>query len=393
MKVLIINYECPPLGGGGGVSCYQIAQELAKTHHVDYLTTGFEGLPQCEQRDGITIFRVPVIGRKDLSTATTLSMISFFPAGLITGLRLCSKNTYDAIHAHFVIPSGLPAVFLSKMFGVPLVISILGGDIYDPTKKWSPHRHLSLRKFISWLLMQADCVVAESRNMKENAEKYYTNHKEIEVIPLGFVQPRFQRVTRKDLGLPEDRTILISVGRLVKRKGYEYAIKAVDDLVRQGQAVTYAIIGDGPEEETLRTLVRDIHLEDTVMFLGYRTDEEKYQYLSNADIYILPSLHEGFGICLLEAMYCGLPIVATNNGGQTDILVDGRNAFLVPIKNSRVLAEKIDEISSNEKRMKIMASNNRDDIKKYDIQEIARRYEKIYLRHNKEVAANDLLKE
>jgi glycosyltransferase involved in cell wall biosynthesis len=366
------------LGGGGGVACYQIAQELAKTHQVDYLTTGYKGLPRTEQRDGINIHRVPVMGRKDLSTAALSSMISFFPACLLRGIRLCLKNNYDVINAHFVIPSGLPAVFLAKIFRKPLVISILGGDIYDPSKKWSPHRHPSLQVLIGWLLRQANRIVAESNDIKEKAARYYVYSRQAETIPLGFVQPQYQKVTRADLGLPEDQIILISVGRLVKRKGYEYAIRAVSHLVKKGHWIKYLIIGEGPEERALQNLSKELKIEENIIFLGYVPEEVKYRYLSQSDIYLLPSLHEGFGVCLLEAMYCGLPIVATNNGGQTDFLVDGKNALLVPIKNWQILAEKIDEICCDRSKRDKMSINNRKDIKKYYIQEIAAQYEKIF---------------
>lgn len=374
MKILIINYECPPLGGGGGVACYQIAQELAKTHQVDYLTTGYKGLPRTEQKDGINIYRVPATGRKDLSTATLLSMIYFFPTCLSKGIHLCSKKNYDVINAHFVIPSGLPAVFLAKIFRKPLVISVLGGDIYDPSKKWSPHRHPSLIILISWLLRQADHIVAESSNIRENTIKYYNYSGQIETVPLGIVQPQFQRVTRANLGLPEDQIILISVGRLIRRKGYEYAIRAVSKLIRQGCQVKYLIIGDGPEETALQDMVRELNIEENVIFLGYVSEEVKYQYLTQSDIYLLSSLHEGFGICLLEAMYCGLPIVATNNGGQTDFLTNGRNVFFSPPKDDNSLAEKVTKlINNNQLRYKI-ADNNKNDIQIYLIGNIAKKY-------------------
>lgn len=374
MKILIINYECPPLGGGGGVACYQIAQELAKTYQVDYLTTGYKGLPRTEKKDGINIYRVLASGRKDLSTATLLSLISFFPMCLSKGIHLCSKNNYDVINAHFVIPSGLPAVFLAKIFRKPLVISVLGGDIYDPSKKWSPHQHPSLRLLISWLLRQANQIVAESSNIKENTIRYYNYSGQIETIPLGFIQPQFRKVTRKNLGLPEDQVILISVGRLVRRKGYEYAIRAVSVLVRQGRQVKYLIIGDGPEEMALRDLVRELDIDENVIFMGYLSEEAKFQYLTQSDIFLLSSLHEGFGICLLEAMYCGLPIVATDNGGQTDFLTNGRNVFFTHPEDDKSLAEEVTKLINNDQLRHQMADNNKKDIQKYFIGNVAQKY-------------------
>jgi glycosyltransferase involved in cell wall biosynthesis len=376
MNVLIINYECPPLGGGGGISCYQISRELANAHHIDYLTTGNKELPRSEVREGINIFRVPVIGRKNLSTASLLSMISFFPISLFKGIHLCATNNYDVINAHFVIPSGLPAAIIAKIFRKPLVISVHGGDIYDPSKKWSPHRHATLRLIIKWVLKQADCVVAQSNNTKENLTRYYKFHGQIKIIPLGFFQPQFLRVTRKNLGVPENQIIFISVGRLVKRKGYEYAIRALSELA--DRSFHYFIIGDGPEEGDLKNLAITLGLEKNVTFLGYLPEEQKFQYLAVSDIYLLPSIHEGFGICLLEAMHCGLPIISTDNGGQVDLLKDYVNALFSEAQNSDAFSKKIRELLADENLRMALSSNNRRDIANFYIEEISNIYENLY---------------
>ncbi len=373
MRILILNYEFPPLGGGGGVACYQIAKELAKNHQVDYLTTAFKGSPKFEVIEGINVHRVAVFGRKKLSTATFLSMLTFFPASLMKGIELHKTKQYDIINAHFVIPSGPSGMVLSKLFKIPLVMSIHGGDIYDPSKKWSPHRHFVLRRIITWLLNKSDKVTAQSNNTKYNANKYYPINKEITVIPLGFPVPAFKKTTRKELNLSEEEIILISVGRLVKRKGYEYAIQAVSKLPHQ--YLKYLIIGDGPEEKNLKDLAKRLGAEDKVKFLGFVTEEKKFQFLSVSDIYVLSSLHEGFGICLLEAMYCGLPIVSTDNGGQIDFLVDRKNALIVPIKNNTILLKQITELIETKSLASQMGKNNKDDIKKFYIEKIVNKYE------------------
>ena len=378
-RILMINYEFPPLGGGGGVACYQMARELARNYQMDYLTTGFKELPKFEVIDGIHIHRVSVLGRKELSTATFLSMLTFFPSSLLTGIKLCRRNRYDVINAHFIVPSGLTGISLSKIFGIPIVISVHGGDIYDPSKKCSPHRHFLLRKLIKWLLNNSDKVTTQSSNTKINTINYYKFNKQITIIPLGFTKPKFKEAKRNELGLYDDDIILISVGRLIKRKGYEYAIQAVSKLPYQN--MKYLIIGDGPEEKNLTNLVKKLKMERKVKFLGFVSEEKKFQYLSVSDIYVLSSLHEGFGICLLEAMYCSMPIVATDNGGQTDFLVNGVNALLLPIKNSEILAEKIVQLIENNDLRNKMAENNRRDIKKYYIKNIAKEYEKLFWQH------------
>ena len=90
-------------------------------------------------------------------------------------------------------------------------------------------------------------------------------------------------------------------------------------------------IGEGPEKENLSMLVEKAGIKDRVKFLGYVSDEEKYRYLKISDLFILTSIHEGFGIVFMEAMYCGLPIVCTNHGGQVDFLKDEENAILIDV--------------------------------------------------------------
>jgi glycosyltransferase involved in cell wall biosynthesis len=376
MRILLINYEFPPLGGGGGVACYQIARELAKKHEVDYLTTSFRNLPKFELVEGISVYRVPVLGRKELSTATFLSMLSFIPMSLAKGLGLCKKNKYDIINSFFVMPSGISSIILSKVFKIPIIMSALGGDLYDPSKRTSPHRHLVLRGIISKILNNSDIITTESTNLKDIMKKYYSPKKEIVISPLGLVASNFQKKTRNELDLSEEDIILISVGRLVTRKGYEYAIQAIAELMHPN--IKYLIIGDGPEMKRLQQLAMCLGVGEKVKFIGFIPDEMKFQYLMVSDIYVLPSLHEGFGICLLEAMHCGLPIVSTDNGGQTDFLKEGRNSLFVPIKDANALASKIEKlISEPDLRIRIKA-NNRIDISNFYIDKICMNCEEIY---------------
>jgi glycosyltransferase involved in cell wall biosynthesis len=375
----MINYEFPPLGGGGGVACYQMARELARNYQMDYLTTGFKELPKFEVIDGIRIHRVSVLGRKELSTATFLSMLTFFPSSLLTGIKLCRRNGYNLIWTWFVIPSGVTSVLLSKLFSVPHILTIIGGDVYDPSKRWSPHKFFLLRKIVNWIMNNSKIITSISTDTKRRALQYYKTNTAIKPVPLGFVKHDFKKVIRRELGLSDEDIILISVGRLIKRKGYEYAIQAVSKLPYQN--IVYLIIGDGPEEKNLTNLVKKLKMERKVKFLGFVSEEKKFQYLFVSDIYVLSSLHEGFGICLLEAMYCSMPIVATDNGGQTDFLVNGVNALLLPIKNSGILAEKIVQSIENNNLRNKMAENNRRDIKKYYIKNIAKGYEKLFWQH------------
>ena len=338
-RILLLNYECPPLGGGGGVAALQIAEGFIENgYEVDYLTMTFSDLPKFEVMNGVNVYRVWVPGRTEMPTASLLCQILFPLFAFPKALRLVQKNSYEFINTHFAVPTGPLGIWISKLFKLPNILSIHGGDIYDPTKKTSPHRFWPVKKVVQWVINSSDRIVAQSSNTKENALKFYTPEKDIEVIPLPYERKKFAPKTRKELGLDPKQKYTVSVGRLVKRKGFDDLIKAI--ALIDDKNVHSLIIGDGPELKNLQNLAQDLNISDKIHFLGFVSTEAKFQYMKVADLYVLSSKHEGFGIVLQEAMQVGLPIVATDHGGQVDLL-DKNNGMLVPVGNTEVLSKTI----------------------------------------------------
>jgi glycosyltransferase involved in cell wall biosynthesis len=341
-RVLIVNYEFPPIGGGGGVSALVLAKGfIEQGYEVDYLTSWYTGLKKFEVVEGINVHRIKVLGRTGLQTATMISLLTYPIAGLIPGIRLCLTRKYSFINTHFVVPSGPLGFALALLFRLPHLLSIHGGDIYDPSKKASPHRHWYFRAAVRYLMNAADEVIAQSSNTKENAVRLYGIARPIRIIPLAYEPFPFTPASRSELGLSEGKRYLIGIGRLVARKDFSTFIRA---LALLPEDVAGCLVGDGPERESLERLASELAVSGRLQFVGAVSEEKKFQYLSNADVYVLSSLHEGFGIVLQEAMQVGLPIVATDNGGQIDLVNDGVNGYLVPVGDPSALAEAVQKV-------------------------------------------------
>ena len=353
------------------MACHILCKELVRLgHEVDYVTSSFGDFKKIEVIDGITIYRVPVFGRKDLNNATFQSLLWYPITSLIKGYGLCRKKEYDIINVQFVVPSGLSGYVLARWFGIPLITSLHGGDIYDPTKKLSPHRNGFFQRIVARLLRNSDRVIAQSSNTQKNALSLYKFNDEVTIIPLGFNPPEVSMIKREALGLSEEDIVIVSVGRVVKRKGYDEALSAVRALKHKPNW-KYIIIGDGPLKVHLESLCRKSGIEDRVIFTGFVSEELKFQYLMNADIYFLSSHHEGFGICLQEAMFSGMSIVSTDQGGQMDFLEDEKNALIVPVCNVKEMTRALIRLVEDKDLRTRIALNNREKVKEFSANNVA----------------------
>ena len=372
MNILFINFEYPPLGGGGGVMTAQIAEELAKNNAVHVITTAFRGTKKYEFLHGVHVHRVAVIGRTAMPTATLISLLTFAPSAFFRGLQITRKHAFDVINAHFVIPSGLPALLLARIRKVPFVVTLVGGDIYDPSKGISPHKHALLRATIRYIISEADAVTAISQDTKQRAIELHGVKKRIDVIPIGLILNETPALPRESLGFTKQDFVCVSIGRLVPRKGYETLLTAWKDIAN----AKLIIIGDGPMKHDLEELIRRYELSDRVRLVGSVSEQEKYGILRASDLYVSTAQHEGFGIVFLEAMSAGLPIIAANDGGQKDFLEHGKHAILIPPHDCQAVIHAINELYTDEPLRKEMSRRNLEDVQNYTIDTTAGALEK-----------------
>lgn len=346
LHILVLCYEYPPVGGGGGVGARQYAEAWAAAgHRVTVLTSGTPELPVEVTSTNLRVVRLRVAGRKERATATNQAMLGYLLAGAAWLVRHRRElGDVDVINTHFAIPTGPLGVFGGRVLGVPNVLTIIGGDIYDPSKASSPHRHAWSRFTNRRIIGGADAVVAISSDTRDRARRYYGIERPIRVIPYGFSPPEGSP-PEADNGTPGDdggadggdptAFRLVAVGRLVARKGFEDLLRALALLPPD---VRLEVIGDGPLAEPLRAQAAELGLTDRVSWPGFLPRPEILRRLRGSDCFVLSSLHEGLGIVVQEAMYTGLPVVATDNGGQTDLVTHERSGLLVPVGEPEAIA-------------------------------------------------------
>lgn len=331
MKILLINSEYPPIGGGAGNASANIARLLVRMgNEVLVLTSQFDDLPHEESCNGVRILRVPAF-RQYRDRSTAIEQSSFIVVASIKALSLVREFKPNITLAFFGLPSGAVAWLLKLLLGIPYIISLRGGDVpgFRPYDFWLYHKLAVPFLHIIW--RNASAVVANSTGLRDLATAFDPVIN-IPIIPNGVDPEKFSEV-QHDWAKPR----ILSVGRVVYQKGYDLALLALAGL--KDLEWEWRIAGDGPQLSSLQTMIDENDLQERVSFLGWQTvDQLKKQY-TEANIFLFPSRHEGMPNAVLEAMASGLPVIATRIAGNEELIVDGETGALVPVENVAELRE------------------------------------------------------
>lgn len=270
-----------------------------------------------------------------------------------------SKNieTPDLIHAHHVYPDGYGIMNLSNKWNLPLIIDIHGAD---SLKNWLDHNRLN-RKIMETLNF-SDKIICVSESLEDMILQLNIDEEKIQYVPLGVniekFKPRNKEKLKKELEISEKKIILF-VGQLIKRKGINYLLKALTNVIESNENIEVIIIGNGPEKDNLLNLSRELNLENFVRFTGEIKGDKLAKWYSAADLFVLPSLAEGRPIVIYEAMASECAIVASNVDGIPEQVKDEYNGFLVEPKDTKTLADKLEFLLENEEIMEKMKKNSR----------------------------------
>jgi len=247
---------------------------------------------------------------------------------------------FDVIDAHYVYPDGFAAVLLSRCFQRRVVVSARGSDINQFS------RFPLIRRLLQYTLRRADKVIGVCQALKNAMVALKIPAEKITVVPNGVDHKKFypasKNEARQRLRLPLDKRIILSVGGLIRRKGFDLIINALK-LVSEESRVSdcfLVIIGEGPQRRALEILVRSRRLDDRVFFAGAIPHNELHVWYSAADLFCLASSREGWPNVLLESLACGTPVVAANIWGIPEIITSDEVGLLTD-RTEDAIAEKI----------------------------------------------------
>ena len=364
MKIAIIVSLFPPnKPGGTEIAAYNLAKHLAKRGHDIYVITSYDeryylpsGFPHIYEENGFYVHRIswsriPIIGVFSF-------LVKFF-----FKIRSIKPDIVQALDLNMGLAAWLP----KKILKIPYVVWGRGDDVY----KINRFERIRTKP----ILQNADAILALTENMQIKLKNIYNT--EIFIVPNGIDLEEYAGETLFPDKKTDTKNILF-VGRLRPVKGVQYLITAMKKIHEEMPDAKLIIVGEGEERECLAALSIQLGIQKYVKFIGKVEHEKVKTFMQQADVFVLPSLSEGFPNVILEAMACGLPVIATRVGGIPDIISNGTNGYLVDVKDTNDMANKIIFLLSDDILRKKISDNNRDLVKKYAWDNVTIELEKIY---------------
>lgn len=289
-----------------------------------------------------------------MPSANLLSIPDWYQAGRVERIaaELVQREGIDVVHSHFAWPDGLGGILVKQMTDVPLVACLRGADVLiDPEIGYGSRERRFYDRNLRRLLQRADRTLYFSRFMQEEATtlgapaaRARTIEKAVDLSRFGVIEERAR--ARQELGFGA-RPMILTVGGLIPRKGIDVILEALARL-RPSFDFTFVVCGEGPERETLQALSRRLSLDDRTHFLGRVGRDEIPKLFGACEVFVLASVLEAAGNVLFEAMGSGRPIVCTAAGGPSEYVQDGLTGFVVPVRDSSALADRIGKLLADD---------------------------------------------
>lgn len=371
MKILVLCYEYPPIGGGGGRIAQGVARGLAQRGHAVRVQTAALGRRSLrEVHDGVEVFRAASL-RRHADTCAVHEMALYCATSFFPTLRHIRTWRPDVIHAHFAMPTGLLAWAAHRCTGVPYVLTAHLGDVPGgvPEQTDKLFRLVAPVAECVWSAA-ADCT-AVSSFVQALAEQAYgrkvtriLNGIDLRQSPIGNRQSA--------IGNP---THLVFLGRLNPQKNAPFLIDALAALRDLDWRLT--VVGEGPDRSAVEARIAQHGLGERVRLAGWRTGEEVHAILADADILCLPSLSEGLPVAAIEALAHGLAIAGSDIPGLRDVLRDGLNGLATTVNDRDACSTALRRMLTEPALLAAMRAASLEHARTFDLGAIVGQYERV----------------
>ena len=368
MKIGIVLY---PTFGGSGIVATELGKALAAKGNEVHFITYSQPVKLGELRNNIYYHEV---------VPSDYPLFEYTPYEQVLTSKLVDVVKYeklDVLHVHYAIPHASAAYMAQQILKeqhieIPFITTLHGTDITlvgkDP----------SFEPVITFSINKSNMVTAVSESLKEETLDLFNINKEIHVIPNFISIDEYQMSKNqyyKKRYAPNNEKILCHVSNFRKVKRIEDVIKTYNKVAKK-MAVKLLLVGDGPERNHLERKARQSEFKDHIHFLGNLKSTK--EVLNIADIFLLPSSKESFGLAALEAMACRVPVISTTSGGIPEVVKHGFSGFLSEVGDVKEMANNTLKIISDDKVLEKFKSNALLTAKNYDLSQILPKYEALY---------------
>ena len=348
MKILLINYEYPPCGGGAGNATRYIARELRKLgHEIAVLTGGKSGEQQIE---GVRVIRVGSARRRE-DRASLLEMTSFVLQSIYWIATRNGKGWEVAI-IFFGLPCGVLGPILRMIRGTDYIISLRGGDVpgFEPSLS---KLHKLLSPFRKFIYQTSKGIVANSESLAALSEK--SDPFPVSVIPNGVADDDFFPIDKPSLSQNSPLNIIMA-SRFHEQKNIPATIEHLARARRHGLRFRLTLIGDGPDKHNVERAIQENNLGDIVTLPGWISRIALARELKKGDCFLSLSRYEGMSNAMLEAMACGLPVVASKITSHEELIDDGVEGFLVTLTEDSGLEKVLMRLSRDPRYARLVGA-------------------------------------
>ena len=381
MNILMVTPFFPPQTGGV-VTYVECLQRLLRErgHSVYVLTPGsFDCITPRSERMYADVYEVYL--RKPWVPEAPMkgycAFVLYWVPTLVRLMRFAKSKAIDLILLEYPLAYMHYFTLLKRLTGVKVIAGLHGSDILS-LNLWPVHERFIVKEIVR----RADWVLTHSASLMLQTEQAIQRlGSNRSYISYGIESTKMRNLAQRGTQNRRHptRDFVLTVAKLHPRKGLDVLLHAISQLSSEGNQHVFVVVGDGPEEETLKYLSRSLGIEREVVFTGELQHQEIAKLYEQCSFFVLPSRSEPFGIALLEAMSFGKAIVATRVGGIPEFLIDGFNGFLVDPDDTASLAKGI-RMLTNDRDLRVRIGRNGYDLveKQYRYESIIDEYESLF---------------